>query len=80
MGTDTFDNEELRLLQEVRTAILSLGYVKLRSLDCSCVGKTIKLVGTTDSFYIKQIALAAAQKVSGVDYVIDQIVVAKNCS
>ncbi len=73
MEIHTSESDEERLLKEVKSAINNLGYVKLRSINCFCIGKTIRLEGKTDSYYNKQITLMAAQKVPGVEAVVDQI-------
>jgi osmotically-inducible protein OsmY len=75
MTVRTVGTEDEVLLQNVWIAIRSLGYVKLRKLDCQCRSKTVTLRGVTDCFYMKQLVYATASKVPGVESVVDQIVV-----
>ena len=71
-----FESEQL-LAKLVREAFRQNSYRQLRQVDCRSSGGTIVLQGTTESFYIKQIAQTAAAKVVGVERVVNEIEVAR---
>lgn len=67
-----FDQENL-LAKLVREAFYQNSYRQLRRVDCCSDGCTVLLRGTTDSFYMKQVAQTAAAKVDGVQRVVNEI-------
>jgi osmotically-inducible protein OsmY len=64
-------DEELR--QRVKLYLIHTGHMPVRSIDVVVHGGTATLRGMAPTYYIRQLAIACAQRVAGVRQVVDQI-------
>jgi osmotically-inducible protein OsmY len=63
-GLPRFD--DLKLKQRVAEALRATGYRSMRNIDVAVSGGMVILQGRVRSFYLKQVAQAAAHSVRGV--------------
>lgn len=64
-------DEELR--QRVCRYLHHSGHAPVRSIDVRARGDTITLCGIVPTYYVRQLAIACAQRVAGVRHVIDEL-------
>lgn len=60
-------------LEQLQETFLQLGYPQLQALQCSVKDGMLKMTGELDSFYLKQVAQSVAIKISGPNFVQNQI-------
>ena len=65
----------LTLEDRVRISFEQLGYPQLNAVTCTAEGDRMRLTGTLNSFYLKQVAQSVAVKTPGVRAVENQITV-----
>ncbi len=65
----------LSLEDRVRISFEQLGYPQLHAVTCVAEGDRMRLTGTLNSFYLKQVAQSVAVKTPGVRAVENQITV-----
>jgi osmotically-inducible protein OsmY len=59
--------EDLRLIQDVERALHATGHLPLRDIKVSCGDRVVTLDGHVPTYYLKQIAQAAALGILGVE-------------
>lgn len=64
---------ELALVEAVRRALDSTGYLELRNLDVKISDDFVQLDGRVRSYYMKQVAQSAAKSVRGVARVLNHV-------
>lgn len=64
-----------KLAEQVRCSLQSTSYPNLRNVTCHADEKTIRLIGTLNSYYEAQLALEAAKRVMDVELIVMEIVV-----
>ncbi len=65
------------LARRVSEAMQQVGFRQLAVLICKDEGSTVTLTGTTETYYLKQVAQTIAAKVAGVERIINDIVVSE---
>jgi osmotically-inducible protein OsmY len=68
--------EDSHLGRHVECALDATGYWPLRDVDVTVQARVVTLAGRVPSYYLKQVAQAAALGVPGIDRVCNELVVA----
>ena len=62
-----------RILDRTRRLFLASPYVSLHRLNLEFNDNSLLIHGNVSTFYLRQIALTLAQKIEGVDQIVDRI-------
>ena len=73
--SQTSENQPSALspLEQLQETFVQLGYPQLQALHCSVKDGILQMTGELESFYLKQVAQSVAIKISGPNFVQNQI-------
>lgn len=65
--------DDVELHNRISIALDAVKYPELRGIQCLALDGNVSLVGTINSYYLKQVAQTTVLQVSGVDQVDNQL-------